>query len=40
MTVLGHDVERVVKMLNRAVEGEEAKGGFDYLECEPSIILR
>ena len=36
----GDDVERVVKMLERIVEGEKARGGFDYLECEPSIILR
>ena len=36
----GYRAEHVTRALKRIVEGEKARGGFDYLECEPSIILR
>ena len=36
--VFGWAVERSMEVLEQAVEGEKARGGFDYLECEPLII--
>ena len=36
--VSGWAVEHSMGVLERAVEGEDAKGGLDYLECEQLII--
>ena len=33
-----YGVEHAVRMLRRIVEGEKARGGLGYLQCEPSII--